>query len=77
MSRPALRKETWADDMCSAQLGLVRLAAFMLQSLTAERKLASRLNGPVDLKPSLRGKYSVPGTLGDFLIVRTTSPPWI
>ncbi|KAI5477870.1 hypothetical protein MNV49_005855 [Pseudohyphozyma bogoriensis] len=57
----------WKDD--ETQMGLVRLSAFMLQSVTAERGLESALNSPVDLKLSLRGKYNVPGTLADFIIV--------
>ncbi|ORY88647.1 high-temperature-induced dauer-formation protein-domain-containing protein [Leucosporidium creatinivorum] len=57
------------DD--ETQLGLVRLAAFLLQSLTADQSpaFAARLNAPVELKPSLRSKYGVPGSLADFIII--------
>lgn len=56
-------------------MGLVRLAAFVMQSLTADPRIANRLNEPVNLRLSLRGKYNVPGTLADFLIVRSSLSP--
>lgn len=52
-----------------AQVGLVRLSAFLMQTLTAEKGLSAKLNEPVELKPSLRAKYNVPGSIADFLIV--------
>ncbi|KAM0746881.1 hypothetical protein T439DRAFT_306349 [Meredithblackwellia eburnea MCA 4105] len=55
------------DD--ETQMGLVRLSAFILQSLTAERGLGVKLNLPIDLKLGALTKYAVPGTLGDFLVV--------
>lgn len=50
-------------------MGLVRVAVFILQTITAKPKLATKLNGPADLKLSLRGRFNVPGSLADFLIV--------
>ncbi|KAL8277523.1 hypothetical protein RQP46_010078 [Phenoliferia psychrophenolica] len=56
------------DD--ETQMGLVRLSAFFLQSLTASPLIGASLNLPVDLKlGSTISKYAVPGTLADFLIV--------
>ena len=51
-------------------MGLVRLSAFFLQTLSAEPAFGAKLNAPVDLKLGALAKYAVPGTLGDFLIVR-------
>lgn len=67
--------------LIAAQVGLVRLSAFLLQSLTADRSaaFAARLNAPVELRPALRSKYGVPGSLADFIIVRSLrrlSPPF-
>lgn len=54
----------------AAHMGLVRLSAFIMQSLTAEKGLSSKLDLPLDLKLSLRSKYNVPGgSVADFLIV--------
>ncbi|KAK4049719.1 hypothetical protein OIV83_003994 [Microbotryomycetes sp. JL201] len=55
------------DD--EVQSGLVRMAAFMMQTISTEKGLSHRLTAPIDLKPSLRARYGVPGTLADFLIV--------
>lgn len=57
-------------------MGLVRLSAFILQSLSAEPGFGAKLNAPVDLKLSVLNKYSVPGSLADFLIVRRFSLPF-
>ncbi|SCZ96541.1 BZ3500_MvSof-1268-A1-R1_Chr8-2g10280 [Microbotryum saponariae] len=57
----------YKDD--ETQLGVVRLSAFMLQSISAEPGLSARWNAPVEMKLSLRSKYGVPGTLADFLVV--------
>jgi hypothetical protein len=51
-----------------AQLGLVKLAAFLLQTLSAERAFGAALNQPLDSKISLPSKYAIPGTAADFLI---------
>ncbi|KAM0787084.1 hypothetical protein ACM66B_006342 [Microbotryomycetes sp. NB124-2] len=57
----------YKDD--EVQSGLVRLSAFMMQTISTERGLSHRLTAPVDMKPSLRARYGVPGTLADFIIV--------
>ncbi|SCV67363.1 BQ2448_6009 [Microbotryum intermedium] len=57
----------YKDD--ETQLGVVRLSAFMLQSISAKPGLWARWNAPVEMKLSLRSKYGVPGTLADFLVV--------
>ena len=41
----------------------------MMQSITAERGVGSRINAPVEMRPALRQRYGVPGTLADFLVV--------
>lgn len=51
-----------------AQLGLVKLSAFLLQTLSAERPFGSALNKPLDARIPLPSKYCVPGTAADFLI---------
>lgn len=47
-----------------------------MQCLSADPRIANRLNEPVNLRLSLRGKYNVPGTLADFLIVRSSVIGW-
>jgi hypothetical protein len=52
-----------------AQHGLVRLCAFILQSLTAERGFGDKLNAPVRMHGAyLRSKYGMQGSLADFMI---------
>ena len=51
-----------------AQLGLVKLSAFLLQTLSAERSFGAALNKPLDNRIPLASKYTVPGTAADFLV---------
>lgn len=51
-----------------AQLGLVKLAAFLLQTLSAERAFGATLNEPLDNRLPLPSKYAIPGTAADFLV---------
>lgn len=41
----------------------------MMQSITAERGVGSRINAPVEMRSALRQRYGVPGTVADFVIV--------
>ena len=51
-----------------AQLGLVKLSAFVLQTISAERAFGASLNKPLHSSVSMPGKYAVEGSAADFLI---------
>ncbi|GAA95284.1 uncharacterized protein L969DRAFT_92457 [Mixia osmundae IAM 14324] len=52
-----------------AKLGLIRLCAFILHSLSADRRFGSRLNGSADPQGILPARHAVPGSTADFLVV--------
>lgn len=51
-----------------ANLNLVKLAAFLLQTLSADKLLGLALNTPLSKSVPLPAKYAVPGTALDFLV---------
>lgn len=64
------------DDV--AQFPLLRITSFLLQTITAERAMGARINessvGEGREEESFRTRFGVPGTMGDFLIVRDLPP---
>lgn len=58
--------------MCIAQIGLVRMCAFMLQTLSSNKEFSTKLNTPFLTHSSLPASvrlYAFNGTYADFLII--------